>query len=780
MKQNKGLNKQEVEKRIDAGQVNLDTSIKTRSIKQIIYENLFTLFNAVNLILAIIVFCTGSYKNMLFMGVIICNIFIGIIQEIRSKKTTDKLSIVAESKINILRSGSLELHPTSSIVLDDVINLKRGDQVPADCKVIDGSANVDESLLTGESDLIHKGIDDKLLSGSFISSGNVYAKVFHVGADNYATKITAEAKKYKKINSEIMNIMNNLIKIVSIIIFPLGAILFCKSYFLLNVDINTAILSTTSAMVGMIPEGLILLTSTVLAVSVVRLSKYKVLVQQLYCIETLARVDTLCLDKTGTITTGCMNVAKVVPFMDNKIEDIKTILAKISHFDNDKNETSNAILKFTKDIEVDSSELDKFIPFSSEKKFSGLKLKDGKCYIIGAAQFILNNDYLNKIEKTLKELVSEYRVIVLCQVEDFKDDGSTVGTSRPLGFVCIQDEIRKTAKQTVKFFTDQGVDLKVISGDDPKTVSGIAQKVGIKNAQNFCDATTLKNDEQIEEAINTFSVFGRVKPEQKKAFVLALQKHGHTVAMTGDGVNDTLALKASDCSVAMASGSSAARNVSQLVLVNNDFSSMTHVVAEGRRSINNLQRSASLFLTKTIFSMALSILFLFLPYNYPFEPIQLTLVSAFTIGIPSFVLALEPNNERIKSKFLLNVIVKAAPSAIISVVGVVVITIIGNNFFNLDYKQISTMCVLIMSLMGICLVIKISIPFNKLRTSLVIFIFAGTIVGAVFFNNLFGIVSFNGDMTLLFTTTAIISVLIFNFLYDFIDRKYNKILNKIN
>lgn len=606
-----GLTNIEVEERVKAGKVNADAGIKTRSIKRICYENIFTLFNAVNVILAIIVAFTGSYKNMLFMGVIICNTAIGIIQEIRSKKTTDKLSIVAKAKVKALRDGKTIEINSDDIVEDDIIELGRGDQVPADCIVVDGTCDCNESLLTGESDLIGKVKDDKLMSGSFINSGKVFAKVTHVGAASYANKITAEAKVHKMVNSQIMETMNGLIKVVSIIIFPLGAILFSKAYFINGIDLIQAILTTVSAMIGMIPEGLILLTSTVLAVAVVRLSKHKVLVQQLYCIETLARVDVFCADKTGTITSGRMLVDDIVSLSSSASKELNSAIFNININDEDKNETALAIEKYFKDKKADKLTLKKVIPFSSDKKYSGCVFSEG-AYVQGATQFILSDSEGSIVNKA-EELSKDSRVLLVAKVGGFDDKGNITGKVEPLGFICIKDEIRETAPDTIKYFQDEGVTVKVISGDDPRTVSGIANVVGVKDADKYVDATTLKTNKDIEEAVQKFAVFGRVKPEQKKAFVVALQKFGHTVAMTGDGVNDVLSLKQADCSIAMASGSAAARNVAHLVLLENDFATMTNVVAEGRRSINNLQRSASLFLVKTLLSMALAAIFLFMP-----------------------------------------------------------------------------------------------------------------------------------------------------------------------
>lgn len=772
-----GLTAEEVSRRIAEGAVNVDAGVKTRSVKQIVAENVCTLFNLINVILALFVLITGSYKNMLFMGVIVCNTVIGIVQEIRSKRTTDALSIVASSKATVLRDGaSIEL-PLDQLVRDDVIELGRGDQVPADAVVVSGACDANESLLTGESKLIKKGVGDELMSGSFVNAGTVWARVVHVGAENYAAKISAEAKQHKAVNSEIMNSLNGIIKFVSFIIFPLGALLFAREHVLSGTEFNSAVLSTVSALVGMIPEGLILLTSTVLAVAVVRLSKSRVLVQQLYCIETLARVDTLCLDKTGTITTGKMEVVAVeyVPGADEA--EVDAAFASLARADEDPNDTALAILDHYAGSAVKSCDSTRTIPFSSDKKWSGATFADGRSYVMGAGQFILGEAFPS-VEAQQNALASDARVLLLARVEGFDEDGGMAGPPTPLGFVAIHDQIRATAAQTIGYFKEQGVDLKVISGDDPRTVSGIARKVGVPRAEEFVDATTLADDDAIAAAIERYSVFGRVKPEQKKAFVVALQERGHVVAMTGDGVNDTLALKQSDCSVAMAAGSDAARNVAQLVLVDNDFAAMPKVVAEGRRSINNLQRSASLFLVKTLLSMTLAVLFILLPWQYPFQPIQMTLISAFTIGIPSFVLALEPNKDRIRGRFLENVIVRSVPSAVCAVLSVLAANVAGYGLLHMGYAQVSTLCVLLTAWVGMLLIVKLSVPFTPLRAALLAVVVGGTALGATLFSGLFGIEPFTFEMTALFAIIAASATVLFHVLYVAMDVWHVKRLAK--
>lgn len=790
----KGLTSEEVRAAQAAGKVNADATVKTRSYGSIFRSNICTLFNLINVILAVFVFLTGSYKNMLFMLVIVINTIIGIVQEIRSKITTDRLSIVVAANVEVMRDGKLQKIPIDELVLGDVMRLGRGNQIPTDSVVLEGECKTDESLLTGESRLIPKHADDQLYSGSFINAGIVWARVEKVGADNYAAQITNEAKQKKAINSEIMTSLNKIIKYVSIFMFPVGLLLFANEYLLHHVELDPAILSTVSAMVGMIPEGLILLASTVMAVAVVRLARHQVLVQQLYCIETLARVDVLCLDKTGTITTGGMEVSGLVPLdapdSEPKEQELSKIVASLVASDEDPNDTARAIQEYfglakegkqKAEQAIPPTDLLKptrVIPFSSDTKWSGAAFANGEAYVMGAAQFVLekNASALAQIKDALDAYTADARVLLVARVEGFDANGAIEGEVTPLGFVCLRDQIRSTAAQTIAYFKEQGVKLKVISGDDPHTVSGIAQKVGIEGADRFVDATTLKTDQDIASAIKNYNVFGRVRPEQKKAFVLALQAEGHTVAMTGDGVNDVLALKASDCSVAMASGSDAARNVAQLVLVDNDFASMPAVVAEGRRSINNLQRSASLFLVKTLLSITAAFLFIFLPWQYPFVPIQLTLISAFTIGIPSFVLALEPNKDLVRGHFLPNAVVHSIPGAVCAVVSIVVLTIVGNEAIGLDYRQVSTLCVMVVALLGIMLVIKLSIPFTPLRWGLLVVVIGGLLIGVVGFGWLFDIAPFTPEMWQSFGIAALVNIVAFNYLYNVLDARHQRCL----
>ena len=656
-----GLTKKEVEERIAEGKVNGDSLVKTKSIKQIVFSNVFSLFNIINTVLAVCVFLVHSYKNMLFMGVVFWNAVIGIVQEIRSKKIIDKLSILSSPNAYVLRDGNIVKISIKDIVLDDIIVLRNGYQICADAVIISGECEVNESLITGESDAMPKGIGDSILSGSFVTSGEVYARVVHVGMDNYVNTITGKAKYIKKPNSEIMSGIKAIIKVVTIALVPVTAILFYNQLMMPDNDLPAAVVGTVAAVIGMIPSGCVLLTTVALAVSVIRMAKRNVLVQEMYCIETLARVDVLCLDKTGTITEGTMNVEDVMIF-DNAYskEKFAELMYLYTMHQTDVNATFDAIKEYALDSynkESFTQSVKSYIPFSSDKKWGGMILDNNSTIAIGAYEYIVDKE--DKENKDIKNTIANYskkglRVLVVAQSMFSAENKTLPKGMKVIGIIVIADKIRKEAYDTIAFFRKQGVALKVISGDNPETVAYIADKAGIPNAHRCTDTSTL-NEEELKDAIKHTVVFGRVKPEQKQLIISELKKSGHVVAMTGDGVNDVMALKEADCSIAMQSGSDAARCVSQLILMDSNFASMPHIVAEGRRAINNLQNSASLYLTKTIYSTALAVLFVFLNMKYPFIPIQLTLIGALFIGLPSFALALEPNNNRIKGSFLANV-----------------------------------------------------------------------------------------------------------------------------
>ena len=744
---NKGLNIEQVKNRIDNKLVNKDNTLPTKSYKQIAFSNIFTLFNIINLFLGVIVILTGQYKNLTFLGVAFFNTIISMIQEMRSKHTIDKLSLIAKTKVNVVRNSKDEFIDIEDIVLDDIIKYKLGDQVVVDSIVKSGTVEVNESFLTGESDSILKRVGDKLLSGSFIVSGSCVSQVDGVGLDSYANKITNEAKYIKKVNSEIMITLNKIIKIISILIIPLGTILYIRQLGIASTR-DEAIISTVAAIIGTIPEGLVLLTSTVLAVSSIRLSRKNVLVQQLYCIENLARVDIVCLDKTGTLTTGNM---KVVDAISLNNYDINSIMKDISKFMDDGNSTSNCINAY---FGTDSNKkLINKINFSSEKKYSVYELEDST-YIVGAKEFINYTGSIGNIE----ELEDKYRVLFVGISNDHIKDNKIDSVFTPVGLILIEDEVRECAKDTLEYLINEDVKVKIISGDNVKTVNNIAKKVGLTDVKIF-DANNLTKD-NIDEVVSEFDIFGRVTPSQKKEIVLSLKRQGHKVAMTGDGVNDVLSLKEADCSIALASGSDAARNVSELVLLDSDFKEIPSIIKEGRRTINNLERSASLFLTKTIYATIIALLFVFIKKGYPFIPIQLTLISVLTIGIPSFVLALEPNKNRVKGHFIVNVFSKSIPAALTIVINVISVVILSN-ILHLSSDHASTMSVILVAFTGFILLFKICIPFNYLRGILFGTLLGLFIGGSIGLHKLFELVSLTPLLFIFIVILCIADIFVF-------------------
>ncbi|MBQ7521662.1 MAG: cation-translocating P-type ATPase [Clostridia bacterium] len=763
----KGLSEQEVRKRLENGQYNKADNFETKSFLQILKDNVCTLFNAMNLFLAIAVISVGSYKNIMFMMVVIINALIGTIQELRAKRTIEKLSIVGKQKIKVLRDGKIIEVDTEELVLDDIFFLENGNQVPTDCVVIEGSCEVNESLLTGESDAVFKNPSDKLISGSFIVSGKCKVQAEKVGGDNYASHIFKGARYVKKVNSQIMQSLNLIIKTMSIVILPVGTLLFLRQYFVSN-DIRQSVIGSVGALIGMIPEGLILLTSTVLAVGVIRLSKQKVLTQEMLCIETLARVDVLCLDKTGTITEGCMEVSKIIPTNNSTPEQLEKALYALGQCSQDNNPTINAIReKFSGNTTLTPQNI---MPFSSEKKWSGIYFgEDIGTYLIGAEEFLLGGKN-SEIQKIIGDIPKGYRVITVAYSENNFQERNLPENVVPLGIVVLRDKIRKEAKATLEYFDKQGVTIKVISGDNPETVSAVAEQAGVKNYDKVVDATTLQTEEDIFDAVEKYTVFGRVTPKQKLQMVKALQKHSHTVAMTGDGVNDVLALKEADCSIAMASGSESARCVAQLVLLDSNFASMPKVLAEGRRSINNIQRSASLFLVKTIFSTILAVIFVFWGQQYPFSPIQMTLVNAFCIGFPSFVLALEPNEDMVKGNFLMNILNKAVPGGITVVFAVVMVKIL-EIFCQFDAEFSSTLAVSLTAFTGLMVIFKTSLPFNLIRSLMFAISVSGMVFGITYskfvirkfigIHNFFGFVDMSQTFLVYFLIGAGVSIGIF-------------------
>ncbi len=753
-----GLTEEQVLDRINNNLNNYDTSVTTKTKKQIIVENAFTLFNILNIVFAIAIFAVESYQNATFLGLVICNALISTLQGLHSKKIIDRLSVISATKVHVIRDSKPQEIELDQIVLDDILELNMGNQIITDCIIAKGEVEVNESFITGESDPVFKKKGDLLLSGSFILSGQVYAKVEHVAEDNYTSKISSGAKYIKELNSQIMKSLNKIVQTVAFAIFPISILLLSKQMTLSNGDVTSSIVYTVGALIGMVPEGLILLTSTVLAVSVIRLANRKVLVQELYCIETLARVDVICLDKTGTITEGMMEVVDLIPLKETK-DKSEEILKEMLIALKDQNPTANAIRdKYNGKKTWDASSIESF---SSQKKYSGVTFENKGEYIIGAPEFILTKE-LDEYREKLEEYQQEYRVVVLVK--------KTKTKLEPLSFLLVQDKIRKSANATLEYFKQQNVDIKIISGDNKDTVLNIAKKAGITSELKAVDATTLDTEEKIRDAVDKYSIFGRVTPIQKQIIVKALKEKGHTVAMTGDGVNDVLALKESDCAIVVASGTDAARNVAQLVLLNSDFDAIPDIVAEGRRTINNIERSAALFLVKTVYAAVLAIIFLFVDSSYPFQPIQITLVSITTIGVPSFILALEPNYELVKGNFMYNVLQKSLPASLAIITNIVVLLLI-NNFVSFTDLERSTIAVYVTSFASFHLLYTISKPLNKIRWTLLISMILTTVGGAIFFSELLAFV----PLTLSMIITTIVLMMISYIGY----KQYQKLIKYI-
>ena len=761
----RGLTDEEVAERVAEGRTNANTDVKTKSVGQILSEHAFTLFNAVNLALALLVLLTGQYRNMLFMCVVGANLVIGVSQEIRAKRMVDKLTILTQKEVTVIRaSGERGISP-SDLVADDLMRLSHGDQVPADAQIVEGYVSMNESLLTGEAKPVSKGPGDELLSGSFVDAGSLVARVTRVGAEGYAARINAEAKYVKAVRSEIQDTLKAIIRLGTVVLVPLGLGLFLRSLLMDGGSLNDAILTSVAAVIGMVPQGLVLLTSSVLAIATFRLGRRMVLVQQAYCVETLARVDTLCLDKTGTITTGEMEVAEVVAADGVDPADAERALATIvSANEADANETARAILRHMSERGLVSDGVARAVPFSSARKYSGCVSSGGRALVMGAAAFVLGADRVGEADALSVAFDATERVLVICEADGFGEDDVIAGDVRLLGCVAIRDEIRPTAPDTMRFFLEQGVELRVISGDDPRTVSAIAGRAGVPRADCYVDATTLDTPEKLDAAVDSARVFGRVTPQQKRELVQALHRRGRTVAMTGDGVNDVLALREADCSVAMASGSAAARNVSEIVLADNDFSHMPEVVAEGRRSINNLQRSASLFLVKTVFTAVLALVCIVMP-PYPFIPIQMSLLSTAVIGIPSFVLALEPNHELVRGNFLSNVLARSLPASAAIVAALLAELIVGRAL-NHSFEEISTVCTVLVAFVGIALIWRISQPLTPLRGTLLGVIIAIVALGCTVFASFFEFDDLTGSMGLVIFIAGLLAVIFFNVMYD--------------
>ncbi len=768
-----GLTDEQVNARIAEGKVNADENPNTRTYKQIVRENTLTFFNFLNLVLLVLVLLVGSYKNAFFVCIIIINTLIGIAQEIRAKKTIDKLAILTARKSVVIREGQKWTVPTEELVLDDVVCLKTGDQVPADARILEGSLEVNESLLTGESDNLPKNEGDELFSGSFVTSGEACCQIIHVGKDNYAAQITSEAKEFKRHNSELKNSLNAILKVISIIIVPLGALLFYKQYYIVGDTFRDSVVSMVAGVLGMIPEGLVLLTSVALTLGALVLANKKTLVQELYCIETLARVDTLCLDKTGTITEGTMCVERVEPYVSTGrvetaatesepaespeaeaqvqtdsafMEEIDVIMGNMMYVLKDQNATIDALRKrFPAKQDMTPEHV---IPFSSDRKYSGVVFEEKGTYLMGAAQFLFPENNEELTEKCQAYAEEGLRVLVLAHSSQNAEGTELPEGLEPLALMLLTDVIREEAPDTLAFFDSQEVDLKIISGDDPVTVAAIARRAGLKNADSYVDATTLTTEEELQDAVAQYSVFGRVTPQQKKAMVQALQSQGRTVAMTGDGVNDVLALKEADCSIAMAQGSDAAKNIANVVLLDSNFASMPHIVNQGRRVVNNIRTAASMFLIKTMFSVMLSLLTIFFGNAYPFEPIQMSLISACAVGIPTFLLAQENNYEKIDHTFLRHAFINAFPAAITITFCVFAVMLVCQNVYH-SMAMLNTACVLVTGWNYMAALKTVYAPLNTYRKVIIYgmqFIF---FAAAVIFQKLLSLGSLDFGMIIL-------------------------------
>ena len=674
----RGLTENEVKKRIEKGLTN-QTDISTdKTTKEIILSNTLTYFNLIFLIITVLLILVGSFRNLTFLPIIIGNTLIGIIQELRAKKTLEKMNFLNAPHADVVRDGVLQQIHSEELVKDDVILLTAGKQICADAVVIDGSIQVNESLLTGEADEVEKTSGSSLLSGSFVVSGECYARLEKVGNESYISKLSMEAKTMGSgEQSEMIRSINLIVKWVGIIIIPIGLILFWQSHFVNDDSIRKSVTSTVAAILGMIPEGLYLLTTIALALSTMNLAKRKVLLHDMKSIETLARVDVLCVDKTGTITEPVMSIKDVFLSKDSRnplktTDELKGLLIDYTAASQDNNATMEALKKYADEADGSAGKhrvpLDR-LAFSSSLKYGSITFSDG-IYLLGAPEFIMRDDYASIEKEILPYAEKGDRVLLFGRYEGSSIANGLSDRVTPLGFVALANPIRENAVKTFAYFKSQDVAIKVISGDNPKTVSQIAVQAGIDNAESYVDATTLDTDTKIKKAVREYTVFGRVTPKQKQKLVQALKKQGHTVAMTGDGVNDILAMKDADCSVAMASGSEAATQAAQVVLLDSDFAHMPDVVFEGRRVVNNVQRSASLFLVKNIFSLLMSLFSVIFMITYPLEPAQISLVSMFTIGAPGFLLALEPNRDRIKGHFLTNVMFKAFPGGLTDVIAV--------------------------------------------------------------------------------------------------------------
>ena len=757
-----GLTDEEVRQRVEEGLTNRADISTDKTTKEIVISNVFTYFNLIFLVITILLIMVGSFRNLTFLPIIIGNTVIGIVQEIRAKKTLEKMSLLNAPHADVIRNGSVKQISTEELVKDDVILLTAGKQICADAVVISGNIQVNESLLTGEADEVEKTEGSTLMSGSFVVSGECYARLEKVGNESYISKLSLEAKSMgDKEQSEMIRSINLIVKWVGIVIIPIGLILFWQSHFVNGESITKSVTSTVAAIIGMIPEGLYLLTTVALALSTMKLARKKVLLHDMKSIETLARVDVLCVDKTGTITEPDMKLKEIFLCKNSgadgtqtalTLDELKSLILDYANASVDNNATMLALKAYAADaLTNNTSALHRTAvsqqAFSSSLKYGSVTFSDGT-YLLGAPEFIMHEDFARIEEEIIPYADKGDRVLLFARYNGENVENGINGSVTPLGFVALANPIRANAVKTFEYFKSQGVAIKVISGDNPRTVSRIAIQAGIESAESFVDAATLDTEDKIADAVNKYTVFGRVTPKQKKQLVKALQAKGHTVAMTGDGVNDILAMKDADCSVAMASGSEAAAQAAQVVLLDSDFAHMPDVVYEGRRVVNNIQRSASLFLVKNIFSLLLSLFSVILMVTYPLEPAQVSLISMFTIGVPGFLLALEQNKDRIKGHFITNVMLKALPGGLTDVIAVGALVVCGEVFCISD-ASIGTIATLVLSVVGFMILFKISEPLNGMKYAVIIGNIAGLVFSGFFLKKLFALTDLSNICILL-------------------------------
>lgn len=777
MKKINGLTNREVEEKIALGKVNKINFETSESISTIIKKNIFTYFNVIFMMLAILVTFAGAFRNLTFLIVVTINVLIGIFQQIRSKMVLDKLSLLDKCKYSIIRDNKEIIVYSDELVEGDYVKLSSGNQVPADGVLVDGKLFVNESLLTGEQDEREKMVNSSLLSGSFVVSGSAIVKLTNVGDESYSSKIMKESKKIKENKTEMIKAIDRIVLVAGIVIIPIGLLLFGESYFVNKFSYSESVVRMVSALIGMIPEGLYLLTTVALALSAMRLAEKKVLLHDMKSIESLARTDVLCIDKTGTITTNEMDVIDIfdengVSYLDKKKDKKLLELANYVNSIKDNNATINALREYLKNISKQKLNMLKYENFNSKNKYSYIKISENITYKLGAPDVLLNKDYNHLINK---RTINGERIIVFVKEEN--------NECAPILFISLKNEIRKNAREIIKFFNDREVEIRVISGDNPVTVSSIAKEVGIKNFDLFVDCSLLKTRDELKNAVDKYKIFGRVSPEQKREIIKLIKENGLKVAMTGDGVNDILAMKEADCSIAMGNGSDAAREAAQVVLLDSDFGNMRNIVYEGRKNINNITRSASLFTYKNIFSLLLSIYAIIFTIAYPLEPNQVSLGSAFTIGIPAFFLTFEENQKKQQNdEFWKNIILKSLPSAIISFLAIVCM-VKCSVIFDINSNDLTTACSYLFFTGGFIILYKCAKPLNKYRT----IVFIGCILGMIITINMipefFSIRSISLKASILVTMFALFEIivareilLLFNKFKEFIEdkRKYRK------